>query len=93
MAAVPLVLHLWPNADYGYCRDELYYLDDDGDLAAIRLVLGDRVVIDAPQKLFPAPVDLAWANLSDGERFILGTSGMIDEDPITLILSWDSGTD
>jgi hypothetical protein len=51
------------------------------------------VVIDAPVKLFPAPADLTWANMSDGQRFVLGTSGTLDEAPVTLILNWNRGGD
>jgi Tol biopolymer transport system component len=73
--------------------DEVYYLDNEGYLAVIRLELGDQVVIDSPVKLFPAPADLTWANMSDGQRFVLGTSGTLDEAPVTLILNWDRGGD
>jgi hypothetical protein len=71
----------------------VYYLDNEGYLAVIRLELGDQVVIDAPVKLFPAPADLTWANMSDGQRFVLGTSGTLDEAPVTLILNWNRGGD
>ena len=45
--------------------DEVYFLDDDGDVAVIGITLGDQVVVDTPEKLFPQRLDLSWANSSD----------------------------
>jgi len=72
--------------------DELYFLDIDGDLAAVKVQLGDQVVVDLPQKLFPVQTGSAWANMSDGKRFIFGVTGDAGaQNPITLILNWDRG--
>jgi len=69
--------------------DELYFLDIDGDLAGVKVELGDQVVVDLPQKLFPVRAGLTWANMSDGNRFIFGVSNDAGaESPITLILNW-----
>ena len=74
--------------------NELYFLDTDGDLAAVKIELGDQVVVDLPQKLFPVRAGLSWANMSDGNRFIFGVSDDAEaESPITLILNWERGTD
>jgi Tol biopolymer transport system component len=74
--------------------NEVYYLDPDGDLAAIKLTLGNQVIVDTPRKLFPARVDLTWAHTSDGQNFILGTRGGSEvEKPVTLILNWGRGLD
>jgi hypothetical protein len=36
---------------------------------------------------------MAWANMSDGKRFIFGIAGNLGaESPITLILNWGRGT-
>ena len=70
---------------------ELYFLDVDGDLGAVKVELGDQVVVDLPEKLFPGR---AWVNMSDGNRFILGVpSNAGVESPITLILNWKGGQD
>ena len=78
------------NAD----SNEVYYLDDDGDLGVIGVTLDDQVVVDTPAKLFPIRLDLAWAFTSDGQTFVLGASNdLSSEHPITLILDWDQRTD
>ena len=72
--------------------DELYFLDTDGDIAAVKVDLDDQVVVEIPEKLFPIQSSLAWANTSDGKRFIFGVSGGIKaESPITLIVNWEHG--
>ncbi len=72
--------------------DEVYFLDGDGDLAAIRLRLEDQVVVDLPKKLFPVQANLTWAAMADGERFLFGTSSRGEgRSPITLVLNWEHG--
>ena len=72
--------------------DELYFLDVDGDVAVVKVKLGDQVVVDLPEKLFRVQSDMAWANMSDGKRFIFGIAGNVGaESPITLILNWEPG--
>lgn len=72
--------------------DELYFLDLDGDLAAIKVELADQVVVDLPQKLFTVRAGLAWDSMPDGNHFIFGVPNDA-ESPITLILNWKGGQD
>jgi Tol biopolymer transport system component len=74
--------------------DEVYFLDDDGDVAVIGVTLGDQVVVETPGKLFPVRLDLSWANASDGQSFILGAANNLSsENPVTLVLNWERGED
>ena len=74
--------------------DELYFLDVDGDVAAVKVQLGDQVVVDLPEKLFPVQGGQTWAAMADGNRFIFGVAGNAGaETPVTLILNWERGTD
>ncbi len=74
--------------------DELYFLDLEGNLAAVKVELADQVVVDLPQKLFAVRAGLAWDSMPDGNRFILGVpSNAGVESPITLILNWKGGQD
>jgi serine/threonine protein kinase/WD40 repeat protein len=73
--------------------EELYFLDVDGDVAAVKVRLGDQVVVDLPEKLFSRQANQTWASMSDGERFIFGVAGDTgEESPITLILNWEPGS-
>jgi dipeptidyl aminopeptidase/acylaminoacyl peptidase len=68
---------------------ELYFLDLEGALSAVRLELGDRVVADLPRRLYPTRSELTWASAKDGQRFLFGVPDDPDQDyPITLILNW-----
>jgi Tol biopolymer transport system component len=68
---------------------ELYYLDLEGALSAVRVQLGERVVADLPRRLFPTRSEATWASSGDGERFVLGVPDDPDQDyPITLIVNW-----
>ena len=70
---------------------ELYFLDLDGDLAAVEVELDDQVIVDLPQKLFPVRGGDTWAHMSDGKSFIFGVPDDSEaEDPVTLILTWQS---
>ncbi len=72
--------------------DELYFLDSEGDVAAVKVDLGAQVVVDLPEKLFRRQADMTWANMADGERFIFGVAdGTSGDSPITLILNWEHG--
>lgn len=76
----------WNNAG-----TELYFLDTDGDLVAVKVELGDQVVVDLPQKLFPVRAGDTWAHMPDGASFIFGAPDeSAAEVPITLILNWQS---
>jgi len=76
----------------GWKRDgtELYYLDLEGGLTAVRVELGQNVVVDMPQRLFPTRAGNTWDSALDGERFILGVPDDPTEDyPITLVVNWN----
>ena len=65
-------------------------MDLDGDVAAVKVKLGDQVVVDLPEKLFNTQADMTWANMSDGKRFVFGIAGEAGaESPITLVLNWE----
>jgi len=68
---------------------EIFFLDLEGTLFSVRVELGDNVVADRPQQLFPTRSENTWASTFDGQRFILGTPDDPDEGyPITLIVNW-----
>jgi hypothetical protein len=57
---------------------------------SVKLELGDAVVADVPQRLFPTRAGSTWSSASDGERFVLGVPDDPNEDyPISLILDWN----
>jgi Tol biopolymer transport system component len=76
----------------GWKRDgtEVYFLNLEGVLMSVKLELGDAVVADVPQRLFPTRAGSTWSSASDGERFVLGVPDDPNEDyPISLILDWN----
>ncbi len=68
---------------------EIYFLDLEGALSSVRIELGDNVVADRPQRLFPTRAEATWASTLDGQRFVLGTPDDPNEGyPITLVVNW-----
>lgn len=75
----------------GWKKDnsELYYLDRQRNLIAVRVELGDNVVADLPRRLFRTRAGDAWASAVDGKRFLLGVPDNPSQDyPITLVVDW-----
>jgi Tol biopolymer transport system component len=75
----------------GWRKDgtEIYFLDLEGDMMAVRLELGEAVVAEVPEKLFPTRAGETWSSASDGERFVLGVPDDPGVDyPIMLVLDW-----
>lgn len=51
--------------------------------------LGDNVVAERPQRLFPTRSEETWASTPGGQRFLLGTPDDPNEGyPITLVVNW-----
>ena len=70
---------------------EIYYMDLEGKLCAVRVDLGDRVVADLPVCLFETRSGRTWDSHSDGKRFVIGVPNDAGSDfPITLVLNWDA---
>ncbi len=71
---------------------EIYYLDLEGQVCAVKVELGDTVVAGTPECLFETRANHTWASRSDGQRFVIGTPDDEGEDfPITLVLNWGAG--
>jgi serine/threonine protein kinase len=69
--------------------NEIYYIDLEGTLCAVKVELADQVVADMPECLFESQVDRSWDAVSDGTRFVLGVpDDRGSEFPITLVLNW-----
>jgi serine/threonine protein kinase len=69
--------------------NEIYYMDLEGKLCAVKLELADQVVVEMPECLFVSQADRSWDSSSDGTRFILGVPNELGaEFPITLVLNW-----
>ena len=70
-------------------RLAIYFLDLEGALGSVRVELGDSVVADRPQRLYPTRAEETWDSAADGQRFVLGTPDNPNEGyPITLIVNW-----
>jgi Tol biopolymer transport system component len=74
-------------------NDELYFLDGDGNVAAVKVQLDDQVEVSLPEALFTHRTNETWDNMANGEQFIFGVAGNSNvESPITVILNWEHGT-
>jgi Tol biopolymer transport system component len=68
---------------------ELFYLDLEGNLASVKVELGEQAVADRPAILYPTRSGNTWDNKSDGSGFVLGVPNDSGDDfPITLIVNW-----
>jgi Tol biopolymer transport system component/predicted Ser/Thr protein kinase len=71
---------------------EIYFMDLDARISSVKVSLGEELVADIPSVLFPTQTNETWDSSRDGERFILGTPEIKEENfPITLILNWAAG--
>ena len=72
--------------------NEIYYIDLEGRMCAVRVELADQVVADEPVCLFPTRAGRTWAANSGGQRFVIGEPNDTGSHfPITLVLNWEAG--
>lgn len=57
----------------GWKKDgtEIYYISLEGRLMATRVTLGDDVVSEPAQELFPIPSSMTWASSRNGDHFVI----------------------
>jgi len=71
---------------------ELYYIDDAGNLVAVRFTSFDPLTPSAPEVLFKArveeSVDPQYDVTADGQRFILDQTIATGGTPISVMLDW-----
>ncbi|MGO9012446.1 MAG: protein kinase domain-containing protein [Bryobacteraceae bacterium] len=77
---------------------ELYYIDLDGRLMAVKLTTGSVFQVGVPRVLFQAPPlgtgDLGlprWQPSPDGKRFLFLVPETPHEVPFTVVLNWQAG--
>jgi hypothetical protein len=70
---------------------EIYYMDLQSSIVKVGLSLGDDLVADIPEKMFPTRTARTYASTADGERFIIGVpEAPVTTHPITLIVNWQA---
>ena len=68
---------------------EIFFLDLEGALCSVHVDLGENVVADRPQQLFPTRSENTWTSARDGRSFVLGTPENPNEGyPVTLVVNW-----
>jgi Tol biopolymer transport system component len=75
----------------GWKKDgsEIYYMGLDGRLLATRVTLGDDLVAEPAQELFPTQSNVTWASSRSGDRFVIGSPEVHTTDvAITLVVNW-----
>ncbi|MFT5464387.1 MAG: Tol biopolymer transport system component, partial [Planctomycetota bacterium] len=75
----------------GWKRDgsEIYFMDPEGKVAAVQVRLGEGVVADLPQTLFPTQSNDTWAAAGSGEKFLVAAPESTERNfPITLVINW-----
>jgi Tol biopolymer transport system component len=70
---------------------EIYYLNLQGAVVKVGLSLGDDLVADLPEEMFPTLTSRTYASTTNGERFIIGVpEAPVSTYPITLIINWQA---
>lgn len=77
---------------------ELYYIDLDGKLTAVKISAGPGFQAGVPKVLFQAPPRGAqkpgmtrWVPSPDGKRFLFLVPEAREESPVSVVLNWQAG--
>ena len=82
---------------WGHDGKELYYIDRDGKVMAVKATTGSVFQASVPRALFQAPSRSAnqssvteWAPSPDGKRFLFLVPETQREAPFTVVLNWQA---